>query len=77
VSFLGAIRKPDGELIAGSLARMAGWVIESADEPECFVMVALVCAGLCILGLIVAGIGAAASEIAADVFSRDDFQGLR
>jgi hypothetical protein len=76
MSFLRAIRKPDLEFVPNSLARMAGWVIESTDDPECFVVVALACAALCILGLIVLGIGAAASEIAADVFSRDGLQGL-
>lgn len=76
MSFLRALLKPDGEFASNSLARMAGWVIESADDPEFFIVVALACAALCILWLIVLGIGAAASEIAADVFSRDSLQGL-
>jgi hypothetical protein len=73
---LGAIRKPGGKFITDTLAHVAGWVIESAIDTEWFVMVALVCAALCILGLIVAGIGAAVSEIASGAFTRDGSQGL-
>ena len=77
MSLLRAIRKPDGEFVLNSLTRMAGWAIESMfDDPECFVLVTVACAALCILGLIVWGIGAAVSDIAANVFSRDGLQGL-
>jgi len=77
VSFLRAIRNPDGEFVLNSLARMAGWVIESMfDDPECFVLVTLACAALCIVGLLVWGIGAAVSDIASNGFSRDGLQGL-
>jgi hypothetical protein len=63
-----AFRKPDGEFVQNSFQRMVCWLIESAEDPECFAAVASVFVALCVLALIVWGI--------ADVFSRDGLQGL-
>lgn len=56
----GTSRDPYGELMVDGLGRIAGWLIEAAADPECFVVAGFVCAVFFIVGLIFVGIGAAA-----------------
>lgn len=56
----GESRDPYGEFIAHGLGRMLGWLVEAAGDPECFVVAGFVCAVFLVVGLIFAGIGAAA-----------------
>ena len=53
-------RDPYCEFIVDGLGRIAGWLIEAAGDPECFVVVGFVCAVFLIVGLIFVGFGAAA-----------------
>ncbi len=57
-----------GEPVSGTLARMAGWLLEAAEDPQCFVVMLLLCGVVAVVLIAVSAVGG--------LFLGDGFPGL-